>query len=85
MSSKNDIMHYTMVATPALLAITLLILSAVSLGATSKIDESTHQKNAKNASTGMLVISVGLFLAVAFGYYKMYDVLKPKPSFIYYF
>lgn len=70
------------------LALTLLILSAVSLGSVKKMDKTKAPsdediKNAERSSTGLVVISIVLALMCA---YKAYDQFKPtKQQSIYYF
>jgi hypothetical protein len=70
------------------LALTLLVLSAVSLGSIRKMDKTKTPseedlKNAERSSTGLVVISVVLALMCAF---NAWDQFKPaKQQSIYYF
>ncbi len=70
-----------------LLSLTLLILSAVSLGSVNKMSATKAPsdedvKNAQRSSTGLVIISVVLVLISG---YKCYKEYKPKQQSIYYF
>lgn len=70
---------------PALLSLVLVILSGVSYGSVSKMDESTKQRDAKRSSSGILLISIAMLLYFGYMLYDNKDVLKPKTQFVYYF
>lgn len=71
----------------AVLSLVLVILSGVSLGSVNKMDETkTPSKdditNAKRSSTGLLVISIALFVVSGA---LTYSEFAPKRQSIYYF